>query len=149
VSFILRCIRDLASYERSAGEVRATEEDLRQWLFEERIAHCLIAELGGARRGFALYFLNFSTWEGAPGVYLEDLYVQPEARGKGLGTALLRYLAALCLEQGYTRVEWVCLDWNQPSLDFYHALGAVTRTGWSQLRLDLPAIRRLAEAGPR
>jgi GNAT superfamily N-acetyltransferase len=144
VGFILRCILELAAYEHSEDQVKATEESLTTWLFDEQVAHCLIVELDGEARGFALYFTNFSTWEGVPGLFLEDLYVQPEVRGRGLGTALFRRLAQMCVERGFTRLEWMCLDWNAPSLAFYKSLGAIARTQWISHRLEMGEIRRLA-----
>jgi len=136
-------IRELAVYERAPDEVKATEGLLEYWLFDEPKAECLIATLEGRARGIALYFSNFSTWEGVPGLFLEDLVVQKEARGNGLGLALLKELARITLERGYTRLEWNCLDWNEPSLKFYKSLGAITRDEWLGHRLDKAAMEIL------
>ncbi|MCL1847954.1 MAG: GNAT family N-acetyltransferase [Coriobacteriia bacterium] len=137
-------IRELATYERAPDQVTATEALLERWLFDEEKAECLIASLDGVDRGFALFYTSFSTWEGIPGTYLEDLFVQEAARGHGLGIALLRELARITLERGYPRLEWNCLDWNEPSLKFYRSLGAVTRDEWLSHRLDKIAMEALA-----
>ena len=142
-------IIDLATYERSAAEVRATEDQLMSALFGPAPAvFALVAEVDGRVVGFALYFLNFSTWEGTHGIYLEDLYVEPGHRGTGLGRALLVALAALARERGYARVEWWVLDWNQPSIDFYTKLGAVPMKDWTVFRLSGSALERVAGSGP-
>ena len=126
VGRIRQLILDLATYERSLAQVKVTEEQLRTALFGPKPAtYALVAEVGGRVVGFALYFLNFSTWEGTHGLYLEDLFVEPDHRGSGLGRALLAALAAIAQDRGYARVEWSVLDWNMPSIDFYHRLGAV------------------------
>ena len=142
--FILKMIRELAEYERSLHEVKATVELLEKWLFTEAKAECLIGSLDGVDCSIALFFSNFSTWEGIPGLFLEDLVVQTQARGHGLGFALLRELARLAVERGYTRLEWNCLDWNEPSLAFYRSLNAITREEWVGHRLDRSAIEALA-----
>lgn len=141
-------IRDLAEYEKALHEVRATEEQLREALFGERAAaYAHIAEdESGEAVGFALWFLNFSTWRGVHGIYLEDLYVRPGARGGGYGKALLRELARICVERGYERLEWAVLNWNTPSIDFYEALGARPQDEWTVYRLTDDA---LAELGAR
>ncbi|MCP9958420.1 MULTISPECIES: GNAT family N-acetyltransferase [Streptomyces] len=138
-------IRDLAAYEKALHEVRATEEQLREALFGERpAAYAHIAQdEDGEAVGFALWFLNFSTWRGVHGIYLEDLYVRPEARGAGYGKALLRELARICVERGYERLEWSVLDWNTPSIDFYRALGARPQDEWTVYRLTDEALARL------
>ncbi|MDR3037503.1 MAG: GNAT family N-acetyltransferase [Coriobacteriales bacterium] len=141
--FILAMIRDLADYEHALDEVHATADLLEQWLFDTPVAECLIASLDGVDRGIALFFTNFSTWEARPGIFLEDLYVQPEARKHGLGLALFRELARLALERGYTRLDWNCYDWNEPSLAFYRSLGAIARTEWIPHRLTLEAMKAL------
>lgn len=142
---ILRFIRELAEYEHMLGEVEATEESLEKWLFDRRGAETVFAELDGRPVGFALYFYNFSTFLGRSGIYLEDLYVRPEHRGKGVGRALLGHLAKLAVEGGYGRLEWQCLDWNQPSIDFYLSLGARRMDGWTVYRLTGETLKKLAE----
>jgi GNAT superfamily N-acetyltransferase len=135
-------IADLAEYEREPEAAKATEEQLHTALFGERPAvFALIAEDEAAVPvGFALYFLNFSTWNGTHGIYLEDLFVRPEARGGGHGRALLRELARIAVERGYGRVEWSVLNWNEPSIGFYKALGAVPMDEWTTMRLTGDAL---------
>jgi GNAT superfamily N-acetyltransferase len=146
VPVLLRFIRDLAVYEKLAHEVVATEEGLRRTLFgERRYAEALIARLDDAPAGFALYFHNYSTFLGKPGLYLEDLFVEPRHRGKGIGKALLRRLAEIALERGCGRVEWAVLDWNAPSIAFYRALGARAMHDWTVFRLEGAALHALAE----
>ncbi|MFD9065697.1 GNAT family N-acetyltransferase [Kitasatospora purpeofusca] len=143
VPVIHRMIHKLAEYEKAAHEAIATEEQLRAALFGEQPAvFGLIAEddTTGEPVGFALWFLNFSTWRGSHGIYLEDLYVDPTARGGGHGKALLLELARIAVERGYARVEWSVLDWNRPSIDFYKALGAVPMDGWTVYRLTGEAL---------
>jgi GNAT superfamily N-acetyltransferase len=138
---IHRLIVDLATYERAPDEVKATPDQLRAALFgPQPAAFALVAEVNEMVVGFALYFRNFSTWEGVHGLYLEDLYVMPEYRGSGLGKAMLRSLAALAVERGYARVEWEVLDWNKPSIEFYRSLGAVPMEEWTVYRLSGPAL---------
>ncbi len=146
---IASLIRALADYEQLADEVRFDEAVLGEKLFGKRpYAEVLIGELDGAALGFALFFHNFSTFEGRPGIYLEDLFVRPEARGSGLGKALLTQLAALAVERGCARLEWSVLDWNAPSIGFYKALGARAMDGWTIMRVDGAALQQLgAEAG--
>ena len=135
----------LADYERLAHEVKADRETLARYLFGERpMAEVLIAETEGAAVGFALFFHNFSTFEGRPGLYLEDLFVLPEARGLGAGKALLSSLAALAIERDCARLEWSVLDWNEPSIAFYRALGARPMDEWTVQRVDGQALVRLA-----
>ncbi|MCC4253464.1 MAG: GNAT family N-acetyltransferase [Pseudomonadota bacterium] len=135
----------LADYERLAHEVKADRETLARYLFGERpMAEVLIAEADGAAVGFALFFHNFSTFEGRPGLYLEDLFVLPEARGLGAGKALLSRLAALAIERDCARLEWSVLDWNEPSIAFYRALGARPMDEWTVQRVDGQALVRLA-----
>jgi GNAT superfamily N-acetyltransferase len=144
VPAIYRLIRALADYERSLTSVTGTEDDLRQALFGPRpavFAH--VAEHEGRAAGFALWFLNYSTWTGRHGIYLEDLFVDQELRGQGYGKALLTELARLCVERGYQRLEWVVLDWNAPSIDFYSSLGAQPMDEWDIYRLSGPALRAL------
>lgn len=142
---VLYFIRELATYERMPDEVVATEEMLREWLFKKRGAEVIFACEDGKEVGFALFFHNFSTFVGRAGLYLEDLYVLPEYRGKGYGKALLKRLAAIAVERGCGRMEWVCLDWNQPSIDFYRSLGARPMDDWTIYRLAGETLERLAE----
>ena len=143
---ILGLIRELALYEREPDAVLATEADLlRDGFTEPRRFHCLMAEWSETPVGFALYFYNYSTWEGRPGIYLEDLYVQPAQRGKGIGKSILTRLAAIAVEEECARFEWSVLDWNQPSIDFYHAMGAVMKSEWRGMRVDGEALKNLAK----
>ncbi|HET6524777.1 GNAT family N-acetyltransferase [Sphingopyxis sp.] len=138
-------IRDLAEYEKLSHEVRFDEARLGENLFGARpYAEVVIGEIDGAPQGFALFFHNFSTFEGRPGIYLEDLFVRPEARGSGLGKALLAHLAKLCVERDYARLEWWVLDWNAPSIGFYLGLGAKPMDEWTVMRVDGEALTRLA-----
>ncbi|MFH9351809.1 GNAT family N-acetyltransferase [Kitasatospora sp. NPDC017646] len=144
VPVVLAMIRELAEYEKAPQEAVATEEQLREALFGANPAlFGLIAEddATGEPVGFAVWFLNFSTWRGTHGIYLEDLYVRPEARGGGHGKALLLELARIAVERGYARVEWSVLDWNQPSIDFYKSIGAVPMDEWTVFRLTDEALR--------
>jgi GNAT superfamily N-acetyltransferase len=145
---IFAMVRQLAEYERALEEVRASEEQLREALFGESpaaFAHIAEGE-GGEVVGFALWFLNFSTWRGVHGIYLEDLYVRPSARGGGYGKALLTELARTCVERGYERLEWSVLKWNRPAIDFYEALGASPQDEWDVYRLTDDALKQLGEA---
>lgn len=145
LDIIAEFIRDLADYERLAHEVRFDEAVLGDRLFGARpYAEVLIGEIDGAPQGFALFFHNFSTFEGKPGVYLEDLFVRPEARGSGLGKALLQQLAALAVERDCARLEWAVLDWNEPSIAFYKLLGAKMMDEWTGMRVDGAALYSLA-----
>ena len=147
VPLILQFIRDLAEYERLADKVIATEERLRESLFgNPRFAEVIIGEEDGQPVGFALFFHNYSTFLAQPGIYLEDLFVKPEARGRGYGKALLARLAQLARERQCGRVEWAVLDWNTPSIDFYKALGAVPMDDWTVFRLTGDALDALASA---
>ncbi|HKX88417.1 MAG TPA: GNAT family N-acetyltransferase [Sphingopyxis sp.] len=144
---IARFIRDLAEYEKLADEVRFDEAKLGEKLFGARpYAEVVIGEIDGTAQGFALFFHNFSTFEGRPGIYLEDLFVRPAARGSGLGKALLAYLAKLCTERDCARLEWSVLDWNAPSIGFYKSLGARMMDEWTVMRVDGDALTALAEA---
>ena len=146
VPAVVGLVRELADYEKSLHEARLTEEQLAGVLFGDSPAlfgH--VAEHAGEVVGTALWFLNFSTWRGTHGIYLEDLYVQPGHRGRGLGQELLRTLAALCVERGYSRLEWSVLDWNTPSIDFYKAAGAVPLDGWTVFRLTDEALADFAD----
>ncbi|MFI7098003.1 GNAT family N-acetyltransferase [Streptomyces sp. NPDC050161] len=146
VPVILTMIRELAAYEREPEAARATEPQLAEALFGDRpAAFALIAEAAEGPVGFALWFQNFSTWTGTHGVYLEDLYVRPEARGGGHGKALLAALAELCVDRGYARFEWSVLDWNEPSIGFYRSIGAQPMDGWTVFRLTGDALHNLAK----
>lgn len=139
-------IRALAKYERAADQVEIDEAHLREVLFGETptvFAH--VVEHGGAVAGMAIWFLNYSTWTGRHGIYLEDLFVHPSARGIGAGMSLLAALARIAIEHGYTRVEWAVLDWNEPALGFYRHLGARPQDDWTVYRLSGADLRRLAE----
>lgn len=145
VPLVLELIRALAEYERLAHAVVATEELLRESLFGPQPgAEVLIAEMDGAPAGFALFFHNFSTFVGRRGLYLEDLFVRPAYRGQGIGRALLARLAAIAVARGCGRFEWAVLDWNEPAIGFYRALGAVPQSDWIVHRVDGEALRRLA-----
>ncbi len=142
---VLALVHELAAYEREPDAVEATEDDLRQALFGERpVASCEVALLDGEVVGFALWYVTFSTWRGRPGLWLEDLFVRPVARGTGLGRALLSALAAVCVERGYARFEWWVLDWNEPAIGFYRSLGAVAQDEWTTFRVDGTALAELA-----
>lgn len=143
---IIELIHALADYEREPGAVRLDPEELRRHLFGPRpYAEVVLAETcDGASAGFALFFHNFSTWEGKPGIYLEDLFVRPEFRGQGYGKALLAELARLAVERGCARLEWAVLDWNEPSIQFYRALGALPMDEWTTYRLAGDALTTLA-----
>ena len=142
---ILDFIRGLAEYERMSDQVVATEELLREWIFEKKKAEVLIACEGEKPVGFALFFHNFSTFLGRAGIYLEDLFVFPEYRGRGYGRALLKRLAQITVERGCGRLEWACLDWNKPSIDFYLSLGAVPMEEWTVYRLTGDTLNAMAE----
>ncbi|MGW7079283.1 N-acetyltransferase family protein [Streptomyces sp. NPDC054866] len=149
VPVIHAMVRDLAEYEKALDEARATEEQLREALFGERpaaFAHIAEDDATGEAVGFCLWFLNFSTWRGVHGIYLEDLYVRPEARGGGHGKALLTELARICVERGYERLEWSVLDWNEPSINFYKSLGALPQDEWTVYRLTDGALAGLGGA---
>jgi GNAT superfamily N-acetyltransferase len=146
VPTVLRLVRELAAYEKAEHEVRATAEQLTEALFGDAPAlfgHVALTD-DGEVAGFALWFLNYSTWRGTHGIHLEDLYVSPEHRGTGLGRELLRTLAAECVDRGFSRLEWSVLDWNTPSIDFYKAAGAVPMDEWTVFRLTDDALTRFA-----
>jgi GNAT superfamily N-acetyltransferase len=148
VPIILELIRDLATYERAPNQVTATEEQLVKVLFGERpAAEVLLAFEGQSPVGFAVFFYNFSTWLGRPGLYLEDLFVKPENRGKGYGRALRIELAKVARDRGCGRMEWAVLDWNEPAIKFYRALGAKPMHEWTVFRLTRDGIARLADSG--
>lgn len=142
---VLEFIRQLAEYEKMLSEVVATEQLLHRALFQDRRAEVIFALEDGVEVGFALYFHNFSTFVGRSGLYLEDLFVKPAYRGKGYGKALLKRLAKIAVERGCGRFEWVCLDWNRPSIDFYRSLGAEPQEEWTIYRLTGEALEKLAE----
>lgn len=141
---ILQFIRDLAAYEKMLDEVVATEDILKEWLFKKKKAEVIFAVAEGAEVGFALFFHNFSTFLGRSGIYLEDLYVKPECRGYGYGKAILKKLAQIATERGCGRLEWWCLDWNQPSIDFYLSLGAEPMKDWTVYRIAGDALKDMA-----
>jgi len=147
VPIILQLIRDLATYERAPNEVAATEEQLVDVLFGEGpVAEVLLAFEDEMPIGFAVFFHNFSTWLGRPGLYLEDLFVKPEARGKGYGRALLIHLAKIARDRGCGRMEWAVLDWNEPAIQFYRKLGAKPMDEWTVFRLTTDGIAKLAQS---
>jgi GNAT superfamily N-acetyltransferase len=146
---ILVFIKALAAYEREPDAVKATEADLlRDGFGPQPYFHCLMAEQDGQPAGFALYFFNYSTWVGRPGLYLEDIFVLPEHRGQGIGKALLARVAAIALEKGCKRLQWEVLDWNTPAIEFYRAMGAEFLDEWRNVRLSGEALQRLAGATP-
>ena len=149
IPLILAFIRELAEYERAPEQAVARPEDIQRYLFgPQPLAYAVMADWNGEPAGFALWFYNFSTWEGKPALYLEDLFVRPVFRGKGIGKALLKHLAAIALAQGCTRYVWQELDWNTPSLDFYKAMGATVLQEWLTCRVEGEALHRLAEGAP-
>lgn len=145
VPLILRYIRELARYEKLEEEVVATEEILEECLFDKEKAEVIFAVVEGKEVGFALFFHNFSTFLGRAGIYLEDLYVEPAHRGQGIGTALLRELARIAVARGCGRLEWWCLDWNTPSIEFYRSLGAEAMDDWTVYRISGETLGKLAE----
>ncbi len=146
VPLILEFIRALAKYEREPDAVTATEADLlRDGFGPNPYYHCLIGENDGRPAGFAFYFFNYSTWTGRPGLYLEDLFVNPEFRGLGIGKALLARVAAIAIEQGCPRLQWEVLDWNTPAIDFYSGLGASFLDEWRNVRMTGDSLKKLAE----
>ena len=145
-ALILEFIRALAAFERAPNAVTATEEGLlRDGFGPHPFYFCLIAEHDGRPAGFALFFYNYSTWVGRPGIYLEDLFLLPELRGLGIGKALLKHVAAIAVERGCQRLNWAVLDWNTPAIDFYRAMGAEFLDEWRNVRLEGNALKRLAE----
>lgn len=142
---ILSFIRELAEYEKMSDLVVADKEILRQWLFEKNIAEVIFSMEDGKEVGFALFFHNFSTFLGKAGIYLEDLYVLPEYRGRGHGKGLLRELARIAVKRKCGRFEWWCLDWNKPSIDFYLSLGAEQMSDWTTYRFSGESLKKLAE----
>ena len=145
---ILGFIRELAEYERAAQEVVATEADLRASLFGPGPAHALICNVDGVDAGFAVYFFNYSTWQGRKGLYLEDLYLTPSHRSVGAGRSLLQHLARIAVAEGCGRFEWSVLDWNEPALRFYRSIGAWPMDEWVRYRLAGPALADFADVSP-
>ncbi|HRV73250.1 MAG TPA: GNAT family N-acetyltransferase [Eubacteriales bacterium] len=147
VGKIMYFIRALAKYEKMENEVISNEDLLTEWIFRRKSAEVIFAMEDGKEVGFALFFHNFSTFLGRAGVYLEDLFVMPEYRGKGYGKALLQQLAKIAVERGCGRLDWWCLDWNKPSIDFYVALGAEPMSDWTVYRMAGDTLKRMAESG--
>jgi GNAT superfamily N-acetyltransferase len=145
---VLSLVRELAEYEQLLHEVEATEADIADALFGSNVRlFCDIAEWNGEAAGFAVWFINFSTFSGRSGIYLEDLFVRPALRGKGIGKALLSHLAKQCVVNGWSRLQWSVLDWNTPSIEFYKSLGAVMLDEWTVCKVAGPALTALAEGG--
>jgi len=142
---ILRFIRELAEYEKMVDQVVATEAILKEWLFVQKKAEVFFILEDGVEVGYALFFHNFSTFMGRAGIYLEDLFVKPECRGRGYGKAILQKLAQIAVERGCSRLEWACLNWNRPSIDFYLALGAEPMKEWTVYRLTGDALQHVAD----
>lgn len=145
VGLILDFIKGLAEYERMSDEVIADEKTLEEWIFDKNGAEVIFVLEGDKEVGFALYFYNFSTFLGRSGLYLEDLFVYPEYRGKGYGKALLKKLASIAVERGCGRFEWCCLDWNKPSIDFYLSLGAKPLEDWTIYRMSGETLKNFAK----
>ena len=145
VALILEFIQGLAAYEHMENDVVADEALLEEWIFDKQKAEVIFAVADGKEVGFALFFHNFSTFLGRAGLYLEDLFVKPAYRGKGYGKAILKKLAAIAVERGCGRLEWSCLDWNKPSIDFYRSLGAVPMDEWTVYRVTGETLKKLAE----
>jgi len=145
VKLILQFIKGLGEYEKLSHEVVATEEKLRKTLFEQKMAEVIIGEFGGGPVGFALFFHNYSTFLGQAGIYLEDLFIIPEMRGKGFGKTMLKHLAKLAVERDCGRLEWACLDWNEPSICFYKGLGAKALDDWTVYRITGETLVEMAE----
>jgi GNAT superfamily N-acetyltransferase len=142
---IFHLICDLANYEKLLSEVKADAKTLENWLFNKQAAEVTIAEINGLEAGYALYFTNFSTFLGRAGMYVEDLYVKPQFRGHGIGKAMLSHLAKIAAERDYGRMEWACLDWNEPSIKFYRSLGAEAMSDWTTYRLSGETLKALGE----
>lgn len=145
VPLIMKFIKDLAIYEKMLDEVVATEALLEEWLFDKKRAEVILAVVEGKEIGFALFFHNFSTFLGRSGIYLEDLYVDPAFRGHGYGKSILKYLAKIAVERKCGRLEWVCLNWNKPSIDFYLSLGAKPMDDWTIYRISGTTLNELAD----
>ena len=147
-SLLLQFIRELAAYEHLEDHVEATEGRLRQYLFEEKKGEVILGEYAGVPAGFALFFHNFSTFLGKPGIYIEDLFVKPEFRGRGMGKTLLSFIAGLAAERNCGRMEWACLNWNEPAIGFYLSQGALPLKEWTAYRITGKAITSLAASCP-
>lgn len=146
VGVILQLIHDLAHYEKAPNEVEATEKELLSTIFsDDPKVFCDVVEVDGEIAGMAIWFLNYSTWQGKHGIYLEDLFIKPEYRGRGYGKALLQHLARICDEQGYGRFQWWVLDWNSPAIEFYRSLGAVAMDEWTVYRVSGQALKDLGQ----
>ena len=144
-ALILKFIKELASYEKLEHEVTATEEILKEWIFEKKKCEVLIASENNIEIGYALFFHNFSTFLGKAGVYLEDLYINPDYRGLGYGKKLLKEVAKIAVERGCERLDWQCLNWNKSSIDFYLSLNAIEMSDWNSYRLNHEVLKRFAE----
>lgn len=146
VGVVLQLIHDLAVYEKAPNEVEATEKELLETIFSsDPKVFCDLVEVDGEIAGMAIWFLNYSTWQGKHGIYLEDLFIKPEYRGRGYGKALLKHLAKICDEKGYGRFQWWVLDWNSPAIEFYRSLGAVAMDEWTVYRVSGQALKELGE----
>jgi len=146
VGIVLQLIHDLAVYEKALNEVEATEKKLLETIFSsDPKVFCDLVEVDGEIAGMAIWFLNYSTWQGKHGIYLEDLFIKPEFRGRGYGKALLKHLAKICDEKGYGRFQWWVLDWNSPAIEFYRSLGAVAMDEWTVYRVSGQALKELGE----
>ena len=146
VGVVLQLIHDLAVYEKAPNEVEATEKKLLETIFSsDPKVFCDLVEVDGEIAGMAIWFLNYSTWQGKHGIYLEDLFIKPEYRGRGYGKALLKHLAKICDDKGYGRFQWWVLDWNSPAIEFYRSLGAVAMDEWTVYRVSGQALKELGE----
>ena len=144
VGIVLQLIHDLALYEKAPNEVEATEKELLETIFVDNArVFCDVVDVNGEIAGMAIWFLNYSTWQGKHGIYLEDLFIKPEFRGKGYGKALLQHLAKVCDERGYGRFQWWVLDWNSPAIEFYKSLGAVAMDEWTVYRVSGDPLKKL------
>ena len=144
VGIVLQLIHDLALYEKAPNEVEATEKELLETIFVNNArVFCDVVEVNGEIAGMAIWFLNYSTWQGKHGIYLEDLFIKPEFRGKGYGKSLLQHLAKVCDERGYGRFQWWVLDWNSPAIEFYKSLGAVAMDEWTVYRVSGDPLKKL------
>jgi GNAT superfamily N-acetyltransferase len=144
VGIVLQLIHDLALYEKAPNEVEATEKELLETIFVDNArVFCDVVDVDGEIAGMAIWFLNYSTWQGKHGIYLEDLFIKPEFRGKGYGKALLQHLARVCDERGYGRFQWWVLDWNSPAIEFYKSLGAVAMDEWTVYRVSGDPLKKL------
>ena len=146
VGIVLQLIHDLAVYEKAPNEVEATEKELLETIFSsDPKVFCDLVEVDGEIAGMAIWFLNYSTWQGKHGIYLEDLFIKPEYRGRGYGKALLKHLAKICDDKGYGRFQWWVLDWNLPAIEFYRSLGAIAMDEWTVYRVSGQALKELGE----